>query len=85
MKFAEGGLVTSGRVTESVDYLKVIAEATMSTAAETGKPIEYLKNIAEATTSTAIGVSKPVRAFVSDKDLRSNANERRIRDRNDRI
>lgn len=47
--------------------------------------VDYLKAIAEATTSTAIGVSKPVRAYVSDKDLRGNATERRIRDRNDRI
>jgi len=47
--------------------------------------VDYLKAIAEATTSTAIGVSRPVRSFVSDKDLRNNATERRIRDRNDRI
>ena len=47
--------------------------------------VDYLKAIAEATTSTAIGVSKPVRAYISDKDLRSNATERRIRDRNDRL
>jgi len=47
--------------------------------------VDYLKAIAEATTSTAIGVSKPVRAYVADKDLRDNATERRIRDRNDRI
>jgi len=47
--------------------------------------VDYLKAIAEATTSTAIGVSKPVRAYVTDKDLRGNATERRIRDRNDRI
>ena len=47
--------------------------------------VDYLKAIAEATTSTAIGVSKPVRAYVADKDLRGNATERRIRDRNDRI
>ena len=47
--------------------------------------VDYLKAIAEATTSTAIGVSKPVRAFVADKDLRTNSNERRLRDRNDRI
>jgi len=47
--------------------------------------VDYLKAIAEATTSTAIGVSKPVRAFVADKDLRTDSNERRIRDRNDRI
>ena len=47
--------------------------------------VDYLKAIAEATTSTAIGVSKPVRAFVSSSDLRTNENERRLRDRNDRI
>ena len=47
--------------------------------------VDYLKAIAEATTSTAIGVSRPVRAYVADKDLRSNSTERRIRDRNDRI
>ena len=52
---------------------------------QTDESVDYLKAIAEATTSTAIGVSKPVRAYVADKDLRTNANERRIRDRNDRI
>jgi hypothetical protein len=54
-------------------------------AASANESVDYLKAIAEATTSTAIGVSKPVRAYVADKDLRTNANERRIRDRNDRI
>ena len=52
---------------------------------EQNESVDYLKAIAEATTSTAIGVSKPVRAYVADKDLRGNATERRIRDRNDRI
>lgn len=47
--------------------------------------VDYLKAIAEATTSTAIGVNKPVRSFITDKDLRTNSTERRIRDRNDRI
>ena len=47
--------------------------------------VDYLKAIAEATTSTAISTSKPVRAFVSSKDLRTNENERRLRDRNDKI
>jgi hypothetical protein len=47
--------------------------------------VDYLKAIAEATTSTAISASKPVRAFVSSKDLRANENERRLRDRNDKI
>ena len=54
-------------------------------SAQSSESVDYLKAIAEATTSTAIGVSKPVRAYVSDKDLRSNATERRIRDRNDRL
>ena len=53
--------------------------------APVNESVDYLKAIAEATTSTAIGVSKPVRSFITDKDLRSNSNERRIRDRNDRI
>ena len=47
--------------------------------------VDYLKAIAEATTSTAIQSQKPLRAYVSDADLRNNANERRLRDRNDRI
>tara|TARA_R110001606_G_scaffold389236_1_gene555200 strand:- start:800 stop:2344 length:1545 start_codon:yes stop_codon:yes gene_type:complete len=47
--------------------------------------VDYLKAIAEATTSTAIQTSKPVRAFVTSSDLRTNENERRLRDRNDRI
>lgn len=51
----------------------------------TAESVDYLKAIAEATTSTAIGINKPVRAYVSNKDLRSNDNERRLRDRNDRI
>lgn len=52
---------------------------------EANESVDYLKAIAEATTSTAIGVSKPVRAYVADKDLRTDSTERRIRDRNDRI
>ena len=51
----------------------------------TNESVDYLKAIAEATVSTAIGVNKPVRAYVADKDLRTNNTERRIRDRNDRI
>lgn len=54
-------------------------------SAVNNESVNYLKAIAEATTSTAISASKPVRAFVSSKDLRSNENERRLRDRNDRI
>jgi len=53
--------------------------------AKADESVDYLKAIAEATVSTAINSSKPVRAYVSDKDLRSNATERRIRDRNDRL
>ena len=52
---------------------------------QSNESVDYLKAIAEATTSTAIGVSKPVRAYVADKDLRTDSTERRIRDRNDRI
>ena len=53
--------------------------------APVNESVDYLKAIAEATTSTAIQSQKPVRAFVADKDLRTNANERRLRDRNDKI
>jgi hypothetical protein len=53
--------------------------------ANANESVDYLKAIAEATTSTAISTSKPVRAFVSSKDLRANENERRLRDRNDKI
>jgi len=53
--------------------------------ANANESVDYLKAIAEATTSTAISTSKPVRAFVSSKDLRTNENERRLRDRNDKI
>ena len=54
-------------------------------SADANESVNYLKAIAEATTSTAIGVSKPVRAFISSKDLRTNENERRLKDRNDKI
>lgn len=50
-----------------------------------GQSVDYLKAIAEATVSTAMNTNKPVRAYVADKDLRTNATERRLRDRNDRI
>lgn len=53
--------------------------------AQNNESVDYLKAIAEATTSTAIQSAKPVRAFVSSKDLRANENERRLRDRNDKI
>ena len=52
---------------------------------QNNESVDYLKAIAEATTSTAIQSAKPVRAFVSSKDLRANENERRLRDRNDKI
>lgn len=47
--------------------------------------VNYLKAIAEATTSSAISSRKPVRAFVSERDLRTSENERRLKERNDRI
>lgn len=53
--------------------------------AKADESVDYLKAIAEATVSTAINSTKPVRAFVANKDLRNNATERRIRDRNDRL
>jgi hypothetical protein len=70
LKFAQGGIVTS-----SVTNVNASNE----------ESVNYLKAIAEATSSTAIQTSKPMRAFVSDKDLRKSANERRLRERNDRI
>ena len=69
VKFANGGVVNN----------------ISNVSQQSNESVDYLKAIAEATTSTAIGISKPVRAFVADKDLRSNSTERRIRDRNDRI
>ena len=69
VKFANGGVVNN----------------ISNVSQQSNESVDYLKAIAEATTSTAIGVSKPVRAFVADKDLRTNSNERRLRDRNDRI
>jgi len=47
--------------------------------------VDYLKAIAENTEKSANNTQKPVRAYVADKDLRSNDTERRLRDRNDRI
>lgn len=70
MKFAQGGIITT---------------SVTNVNARNEESVNYLKAIAEATSTTAIQGSKPVRAFVSDKDLRKSANERRLRDRNDRI
>lgn len=73
----------SYRVPTSPSNYKFASGGLVTTKAD--ESVDYLRAIAEATTSTAIGVSKPVRAFVSNKDLRSNATERTIRDRNDRL
>ena len=73
----------SRRVSPTVGKLKFAEGGLVSSPLN--ESVDYLKAIAEATTSTAIGVSNPVRAYVADKDLRGNATERRIRDRNDRI
>lgn len=52
----------------------------------TGIPqVKYLKEIAQNTGVSAINTGKPVRAFISSKDLRANENERRLRDRNDKV
>ena len=47
--------------------------------------VNYLEEIAENTSTSANNSNKPVRAFVTDKDLRTDSNERRLRDRNNRI
>jgi len=73
----------SGKMNPTVGRMKFAEGGLVSSPVN--ESVDYLKAIAEATTSTAIGVSKPVRAYVADKDLRGNATERRIRDRNDRI
>ena len=73
----------SGKLNPTVGSMKFAEGGLVSSPLN--ESVDYLKAIAEATTSTAIGVSKPVRAYVTDKDLRGNATERRIRDRNDRI
>ena len=73
----------SGKMNPTVGRMKFAEGGLVSSPMN--ESVDYLKAIAEATTSTAIGVSKPVRAYVADKDLRGNATERRIRDRNDRI
>lgn len=49
------------------------------------KQLEYLEAIAAATSSTANNVSKPVRAFVTSTDLKTDENERRIKERNNRL
>ena len=49
------------------------------------KQLEYLEAIAAATSSTANNVSKPVRAFVTSTDLKTDDNERRIKERNNRL
>ncbi len=74
----------SQRTAPQIGKMK-FADGGLVGASPVDESVDYLKAIAEATTSTAVGVSKPVRAFVADKDLRSNATERRLRDRNDRI
>lgn len=73
----------SGRLNPTVGRMKFAEGGLVSSPLN--ESVDYLKAIAEATTSTAIGVSKPVRAYVADKDLRTDSTERRIRDRNDRI
>ena len=73
----------SGRTAPKVGSFKYAQGGLVNTPIN--ESADYLKAIAEATSSTAIGVSKPVRAFVSDKDLRTDSNERRIRNRNDRV
>ena len=84
-KFNNGGLVRSQLLSPNIRLINNQEPTRVVVEKESDESVDYLKAIAEATTSTAIGVSKPVRAYVSDKDLRTNATERRIRDRNDRL
>ena len=87
IKFADGGIVNSLANANMNPNISLINSQPVSVSIEkeSDESVDYLKAIAEATSSTAIGVSKPVRAFVSDKDLRTDSNERRIRNRNDRV
>ena len=73
LKFATGGLV------QSQNAVRVLSATTDK------ESVNYLKAIAEATVSTAMSSNKPVRAFVSERDLRTSENERRLKERNDRI
>ncbi len=72
-KFAMGGLVNNAN------------ESTINVRTDNRESVNYLKAIAEASVSTAINSNKPLRAFVSNRDLRDSENERRLRERNDRI
>ena len=74
----------SGRVNSSVGQYS-FANGGIVPVSMGDESVNLLKSIAEATTTSALQSSKPVRAFVSSKDLRQNENERRLRDRNDRI
>ena len=69
-KFATGGVVNN-----SINNVSATSQ----------ESVNYLKAIADATTSTAIQTSKPVRAFVTDRDLRTSDTERKLRDRNSRL
>jgi hypothetical protein len=73
----------SGKMNPTVGRMKFAEGGLVSS--NVNESVDYLKAIAEATTSTAINVGKPIRAYVADKDLRTDSTERRIRDRNDRI
>ena len=84
-KFSNGGLVQNQVLSPNVNLVNKQEPTRVIIEKEDTESVDYLKAIAEATTSTAIGVSKPVRAYVSDKDLRNDSTERRLRDRNDRI
>jgi hypothetical protein len=72
-KFAMGGLVNNDNNTS------------INVKTDNRESVNYLKAIAEASVSTAINSNKPLRAFVSQRDLRNSENERRLRERNDRI
>ena len=80
LRFAQGGLVTN-----SVSNSQVVANSISNISQGSQESVNYLKAIAEATSTTAIQSAKPVRAFVTSKDLRTDATARRIKDNNTTI
>ena len=73
LQFAEGGLIQKP------------SSATINVDTSVAESVHYLRAIAEATTTSAIQSSKPVRAYVTERDLRTSDTARQLKDRNTRI
>lgn len=73
LQFAEGGLIQKP------------SSATINVDTGVAESVHYLRAIAEATTTSAIQSSKPVRAYVTERDLRTSDTARQLKDRNTRI